>query len=701
MNNYRNDTVTGKDRLVNHKFGNWSNREGINLSNLNEVFPTTSISKFPTNVEEFKYFTQQKQHHHPPNNSSSSSICIHSLPHRNHNFLSMTTSLTNNNNNENKSIEHQNTSLILQQQQQSNNNIFLHRSPSGAQRKIRQKAQQQFQQQSGGMSQNVVNKGGNNGGGGGGNTEPVNNNNNLKQIAYRNLINENGYHSLLGSDNANNNREAATITSSTTNLSSDELERLSAGQLIDRMNKLESITRSPQQQQFPNLHSFESSWKAGGTGINNNTGGCSIDKMPSSLTLQSFQLEQKQQPATNTFAFRKPTVQVHPLPIPPRHHSSASLISDLLNSSTSPKPLLLNPPPLPPKKQSLLATQLSMAKHSKSINQGQQQQNNDKFTENPSPSPNNNSQQFPQFPPPMKQLITTQNYKNENLKTSLTDNNNQPSLINSYQYFSSPPPSQTTTISSSTSSSLSSSPSLASLQNSLYFAIENPEKHSIEQLRELEKRRIQSIESLARKATDREQDKELLLRDLEEIKQLIVSLFERIQQSNKYNNELLIDRLQTFCEEIERIADLDILLNCQQKQLIEQQAPKFKRKTGISKINEIEMNEKEEWNQRLQEQITDLQSIQKYLNKREKQLDAEIAYEFGGDVEALQEWLFCKEQLLKLCSEKRLLDEKLREVKRLINSLEEMCLLPEEIKQEDSKGSREGKISELKENLKN
>uniref|UniRef100_A0A915NW76 Uncharacterized protein n=1 Tax=Meloidogyne floridensis TaxID=298350 RepID=A0A915NW76_9BILA len=309
MNNYRNDTVTGKDRLVNHKFGNWSNREGINLSNLNEVFPATSISKFPTNVEEFKYFTQQQKQHHPPNNSSSSSsICIHSLPHRNHNFLSMTTSLTNNNNNENKSIEHQNTSLILQQQQQSNNNIFLHRSPSGAQRKIRQKAQQQFQQQSGGMSQNVVNKGGNNGGGGG-NTEPVVNNN-LKQMAYRNLINENGYHSLLGGDAANNRGEATTITSSTTNFSSDELERLSAGQLIDRMNKLESITRSPQQQQqFSNLHSFDSSWKAGGIGINNNTGGLSIDKMPSPLTLQSFQLEQQQQPTTNTFALRKPTVQ--------------------------------------------------------------------------------------------------------------------------------------------------------------------------------------------------------------------------------------------------------------------------------------------------------------------------------------------------------------------------------------------------------
>lgn len=39
--------------------------------------------------------------------------------------------------------------------------------------------------------------------------------------------------------------------------------------------------------------------------------------------------------------------------------------------------------------------------------------------------------------------------------------------------------------------SLSSSPSLTSLQNCLYFAAENPEKHSWEQLEELEKRRLQ------------------------------------------------------------------------------------------------------------------------------------------------------------------------------------------------------------------
>ena len=60
-------------------------------------------------------------------------------------------------------------------------------------------------------------------------TEAVNNNN-IKQMAYRNLINENGYHSLLGGD-----RETIAAT---TNIGSNELlDGLSAGQLIDRMNK--------------------------------------------------------------------------------------------------------------------------------------------------------------------------------------------------------------------------------------------------------------------------------------------------------------------------------------------------------------------------------------------------------------------------------------------------------------------------------
>jgi hypothetical protein len=62
-----------------------------------------------------------------------------------------------------------------------------------------------------------------------GSSEPSNNN--IKQMAYRNLINENGYHSLLGGD-----RE---ITSTTTNIENNELllNGFSAGQLIDRMNR--------------------------------------------------------------------------------------------------------------------------------------------------------------------------------------------------------------------------------------------------------------------------------------------------------------------------------------------------------------------------------------------------------------------------------------------------------------------------------
>ena len=102
---------------------------------------------------------------------------------------------------------------------------------------------------------------------------------------------------------------------------------------------------------------------------------------------------------------------------------------------------------------------------------------------------------------------------------------------------------------------------------------------------------------MARKAIDREQDRELLSRDLDEIKQMCISLFDRIRHSN---NNGLVGRLQTFCEEIERHADLDTLLNCQQKRLTEQ--PKFKLRSGSAMLSDLELTEKEEWNQRLREQ---------------------------------------------------------------------------------------------------
>jgi hypothetical protein len=99
-------------------------------------------------------------------------------------------------------------------------------------------------------------------------------------------------------------------------------------------------------------------------------------------------------------------------------------------------------------------------------------------------SSNNNllsSQNISLFFPSLKQTIKT-------TIDQLNLNNNK-----SLQYYSSstPPPLPSSSLPTSSSSSLSSSPSLTSLQNSLYFAIENPDKHSIEQLRELERHRIQ------------------------------------------------------------------------------------------------------------------------------------------------------------------------------------------------------------------
>lgn len=61
------------------------------------------------------------------------------------------------------------------------------------------------------------------------------------------------------------------------------------------------------------------------------------------------------------------------------------------------------------------------------------------------------------------------------------------------------------------------------------------------------------------------------------------------------------------------------------------------------------------------------------LAARERQLDAEMAEELG-DAEALHEWIFCKEQLGKLSAEKRQLEERLRDVRNLIDSLEAICL---------------------------
>uniref|UniRef100_A0A183CD13 ASD2 domain-containing protein n=1 Tax=Globodera pallida TaxID=36090 RepID=A0A183CD13_GLOPA len=200
--------------------------------------------------------------------------------------------------------------------------------------------------------------------------------------------------------------------------------------------------------------------------------------------------------------------------------------------------------------------------------------------------------------------------------------------------------------------SLSSSPSLTSLQNSLQFAADNPDKHSGEQLQELERRRLYSIESLSRKIADREQDRALLCRDLAEIDNIRESLFARIG-----HNGTLIGRLTNLLLQMEKMADLETKIHFQ----MERMAPMGRGTDGMVRC--------------LREQLADLHFLRGALEEREGAIDAEMAEELG-EAEGLQEWLFCREQLAKLSAERCHLNMRLRDVRTLLESLQSICLMP-------------------------
>lgn len=81
---------------------------------------------------------------------------------------------------------------------------------------------------------------------------------------------------------------------------------------------------------------------------------------------------------------------------------------------------------------------------------------------------------------------------------------------------------------------------------------------------------MQSIDSLTRKIADREQDRLLLCRDLEEIEHIRAELFTRIAHGGGGDGSAttpiiinLIERLAIFLVQTERFAELEIRLGCQ------------------------------------------------------------------------------------------------------------------------------------------
>ncbi|KAL3078851.1 hypothetical protein niasHS_014633 [Heterodera schachtii] len=546
--------------------------------------------------------------------------------------------------------------------------VFLHRSPSGAQRKIRQKVQQQQQNQqqfplTNGFSVPSAQQ-------------------QMPSSYGRSVIHENGYKSIL-------DREEKPT---------DAGESPSLGQLIDRMNRLDSsgigissfaddlshATPCPSVSHLRSVPDPSSPWAAAGGG-----GGGSIDKVPmpsSPLSLigsvfgdhshqtpspqhNQPQQQQKQFACPSVAApFAKPTVQVHPLPVPPRHRSLSAFAPPTAQLTTKP-----TPPPLPPKKHSL-AMSFLVAKRS--------------FPTDQMPSENGTDEQHKgydngdilrkslRWAPSVAtadEMTTKNNAKNE-LKTEENNEGEQWKEEEENEERrekegkkgrgtgDAPParkapaecPSRripTAFCAQSPPLSLSTSPSLTSLQNSLQFAADNPEKHSGEQLQELERRRLYSIESLARKISDREQDRELLCRDMDEIDNIRMSLFARIS-----HNGALVGRLNNLLTQTEKLADLETKIHFQMERM------------ALS-------HGTEEMGRCLRDQLFDLRFLRNSLEERESAIDSEMAEELG-EAEGLQEWLFCREQLAKLSAERCHLNMRLRDVRTLLESLQGICLMP-------------------------
>lgn len=118
---------------------------------------------------------------------------------------------------------------------------------------------------------------------------------------------------------------------------------------------------------------------------------------------------------------------------------------------------------------------------------------------------------------------------------------------------------------------------------------------------------LQSIASLAKKVADREQDRELLCRDLEEIDQLRAVLLDRVSSGS---NVELVGRIQIFLVQVERIAELETMIQCQlarleqssQREIASRSGAKDGYGDGQVASGSIVAKNRADWCQRLREQ---------------------------------------------------------------------------------------------------
>uniref|UniRef100_A0A914E6J9 ASD2 domain-containing protein n=1 Tax=Acrobeloides nanus TaxID=290746 RepID=A0A914E6J9_9BILA len=313
---------------------------------------------------------------------------------------------------------------------------------------------------------------------------------------------------------------------------------------------------------------------------------------------------------SSSFTSGKPTVEVHPMPAP--------RINSLPPSISPPDTLKKQPPPVPKKPAKLRRKFETVIGNDNSENENHGQH----MTSSSSP-PNG-----------------TLNSSFSSSSSSLA----KPSIMSfNFASVSAAPSTESLHL-------LCASPSLVSLQNSLNHAYSNPQEHSREQLEELERRRLQSIESLSKKVANREQDRDMVDEEIQSNEQLRADIFAALS-----NHKSLLSRLEIHLVQSIRLVQLETRLQLQLEKL------------ENANVNPEDADYIISRKRRTVEQLHDTKLLRTSHETRDAELDEELSHLLND--EQMKEWIFYKSTATKLHTERKQIEDRLSHVKAQLRSL--------------------------------
>ncbi|KAI1729073.1 hypothetical protein DdX_01292 [Ditylenchus destructor] len=515
----------------------------------------------------------------------------------------------------------------------------LHRSPSGAQKKIRQRRDersQQLLQQSRENSISSVNSSPSStttiSAASSGNSTLISEEIVLPSVVdYRSLVELDSYRSILPDDS----------------WKTRDLEEFSmrfTDSSHNRSPSLDKPARPPRTSDFARPKFSSSSWD-------------DTEKSTVSQTTNGYDHNPSCTSNSTNGYLGKPTVQVHPMP--------ALKLGSLSSSSSSispPDTLKKQPPPVPKKPISQLSKKLADSGiRNESLNEIPPPTFfwTSKTAKSPSISLNGNKSMMNSSMSALEAKEKHQSSKfNHQLASSMHSSNTQSPGLN--DILNAP---NTLSSAESLPSLLScSSPSLLSLQTSLTHAYNNPELHTNEQLEQLERRRLDSIQSLSKKAYERELDRQAVTEELDQVDQIRVSIFKTLGAGSGSANDTLLSRLNVHILQGERLTELETRLQLQ--------IEKLENRNQQTNRDASHDNEGLQWRRRLSQQLDDIAIVRASYNARDEELDRELCRLISRSL--FLEWRFYKDSMLKLNVEMKQIDSKLQNVRNQLEALETM-----------------------------